>query len=74
MALGSSIKKPSPSESINIVPARKSIVANKEIKKGELLNETNLTSKRPCTGISPMRWHEIIGTVASRDYNEDEVI
>ena len=54
--------------------ARKSIVAAKDIKKGELLTENNLTTKRPGTGISPMLWEEVIGTKAIRDFEEDELI
>jgi N,N'-diacetyllegionaminate synthase len=73
-ALGSSIKKPTPSELPNIKVARKSIVAKKDIKKGDIFSEDNLTVKRPSGGISPMRWDEIIGTVATKDYREDEII
>ena len=74
VALGSSIKKPSKSEKPNMQVARKSIVASKPIKKGEKLTEENLTIKRPGNGISPMRWNEIIGTVAQKDYDVDELI
>ena len=73
-ALGSGIKKPSPSERPNIEVARKSIVAARPIKKGELFTEENLTIKRPGNGISPMRWDEIIGTEAQKDYKVDELI
>lgn len=73
-ALGSSKKTVSESERKNIVIARKSIVAAKDIKKGELLTEANLTVKRPGNGISPMRWQEVIGTKAVRDFNEEELI
>ena len=73
-ALGSSVKKPSKSEIPNIEIARKSIVASCHIKKGEVLSEENLAVKRPSNGINPMRWDEIIGTVASKDYSEDELI
>lgn len=73
-ALGSSIKKPSKSETPNIQIARKSIIAKTDIKKGEILSEENLAVKRPGNGISPMRWDEIIGTKATKDYNEDELI
>jgi N,N'-diacetyllegionaminate synthase len=73
-ALGSGIKKPSPSERPNIEVARKSIVAAKPIKKGELLTKENLTIKRPGNGISPMRWDEIVGTKAIKDYEEDELL
>lgn len=74
LALGNSIKKPSKSEIPNMQIARKSIVAKSDIKEGEILTEENLTIKRPGNGISPMRWDEIVGTVASRDYQEDELI
>jgi len=74
IALGSRIKKPSPSEIPNMQVARKSIVAFKAIKKGETLSEANLTVKRPGTGISPMRWDEVVGSVATRDYIEDDLI
>lgn len=74
LALGSNIKEPSPSEAPNIAVARKSIVAATKIAKGEAFTENNLTIKRPGNGISPMRWDEIIGTVASKDYHEDELI
>ena len=74
LALGSGIKKPSKSEIPNKSIARKSIVAKIAIKKGEILTEKNITIKRPGNGISPMHWDEIIGTKASQDYNEDELI
>ncbi|HIP44620.1 MAG TPA: N-acetylneuraminate synthase [Sulfurospirillum arcachonense] len=74
LALGSSVKKPSKSETPNIEVARKSIVANRDIKKGDILTEDNLAIKRPGNGISPMRWDEIIGSVASQDYKVDEFI
>ena len=73
-ALGSSIKKPSKSEKPNITMARKSIVASKSIKKGELFTEKNITTKRPGTGISPMEWDSIIDKVAKRDYQIDDLL
>lgn len=73
-ALGSGDKMPSPSEKKNIMVARKSIVAKVDIKEGEVLTEDNVTVKRPGTGISPMRWHEVIGTKAVRYFQEDELI
>jgi len=73
-ALGNGIKKPSKSEVNNIAIARKSIVAACQIKIGEPFSEDNITIKRPGNGISPMRWDEVIGQVAQRDYNEDDVI
>ena len=73
-ALGSSIKKPSRSEKPNITMARKSIVASKSIKKGELFTEKNITIKRPGTGISPMKWDSILGKVAERDYKIDDFL
>ncbi|MEA3513803.1 MAG: N-acetylneuraminate synthase [Campylobacterota bacterium] len=74
LALGSSIKKPSKSETPNIQIARKSIVASTIIKKGEILSENNITVKRPAGGINPMRWDEIVGSVATKDYEVDELI
>jgi N,N'-diacetyllegionaminate synthase len=73
-ALGGNEKKPSPSEGINIDIVRKSIVATKTIKKGELLSNDNISTKRPGTGLSPMKWDEVIGTVASKNYQSDELI
>ena len=73
-ALGSSIKKPSKSEKPNIIMARKSIVARKSIKKGELFTEKNITIKRPGIGISPMKWDTILGKVAERDYQIDDLL
>ena len=74
LALGSSAKKPSKSESPNIQIARKSIVALKNIKQGETLSEENITVKRPGMGINPMRWDEIVGSIANKNYKEDELI
>lgn len=73
-ALGNGDKTPSPSERKNIIVARKSIVAAKNIKVGEILTEENITVKRPGTGISPMKWNEVLGTKAIRDFEEDELI
>jgi len=74
LALGSSIKKPSKSEKPNMAIARKSIVANCFIQEGELLTEENISVKRPGDGISPMKWDEVIGTRAKKDYKADEQI
>lgn len=73
-ALGSGEKTPSPSERKNIAVARKSIVAAVKIHKGEILSEKNITVKRPGSGISPMKWNEVIGQKACRDFEEDEMI
>ena len=73
-AIGNGIKVPSESEIKNIAIARKSIVAKRDIKVGEKLTEENITTKRPGNGISPMRWSEILGTTAKRDFSEDELI
>ncbi len=73
-AMGSEIKKPSQSERKNKSVARKSIVASTNIKKGEILTEKNITTKRPGNGISPMRWTEILGQAAIKDFQEDELI
>ena len=71
---GDGTKHISDSERKNIVVARKSIVAARNIRVGELLTEDNLTVKRPGTGISPMRWEEVVGTKAIRNFQEDELI
>ena len=73
-ALGDGIKIPSESEKANIAVARKSIIAADNIKVGDILTKENLTTKRPGTGISPMRWNEILGTRAIRNFEEDELI
>lgn len=74
LALGSKDKMPSPSERKNLVAARKSIVAARPIRSGEIFSEINLTAKRPGTGLSPMQWDAIIGKSASRDFEQDELI
>ncbi len=71
---GSGIKTPSASEIKNISAARKSIIANKDIKKGEIFTEQNLTVKRPGNGISPMRWEEVVGCKAVKDFSKDDLI
>jgi N,N'-diacetyllegionaminate synthase len=73
-AMGNGVKIPSKSEQKNITIARKSIIAISNIKKGDVLTEQNITVKRPGNGVSPMKWHEVIGTKAIRDFNEDELI
>jgi N,N'-diacetyllegionaminate synthase len=73
-ALGTGIKVPSLSEQKNLTVARKSIVAAGPIKKNEAFTEKNITVKRPGTGISPMRWDEIIGRKATKPYRKDEPI
>lgn len=73
-ALGTPEKFPTESEKKNKDIARKSIVAKRVIKKGEPLTENNLYIKRPGNGISPMRWYEVLGTDAVKDFYEDELI
>lgn len=73
-SIGDGIKTPAKSEKKNIVIARKSIVSKRAIKAGEVLTEDNITVKRPGDGISPMRWREVIGTKAVKDFEEDEQI
>jgi N,N'-diacetyllegionaminate synthase len=74
LALGSGDKRPSGAELKNKAVARKSIVAARAIRSGELFSADNLTVKRPGTGVSPMRWDELIGRPARRDYAIDEMI
>ena len=71
---GSGLKEVSKSEAKNKPIARKSIVATKTIKKGDLFSVENLTVKRPGTGISPMQWDNVIGKTAKKDFEEDDLI
>lgn len=73
-AMGSGIKAVSTSEAKNKPIARKSIVAARAIHAGEIFTEENLTTKRPGNGINPMRWNEVLGTAAIRDFEPDELI
>ncbi|MFC2151959.1 N-acetylneuraminate synthase [Bacteroidota bacterium] len=74
LAMGNGQKKPSKSEVKNIDIVRKSIVAKTHIKKGEIFSLENLAVKRPGNGISPMRWYELLGKPAKKDYEIDEFI
>jgi N,N'-diacetyllegionaminate synthase len=74
LALGDGIKRPSASELKNKQIARKSLVALRAIRAGELFSADNIGAKRPGTGISPMRWDELMGRPASRDFTVDELI
>ncbi|MHA1384777.1 MAG: N-acetylneuraminate synthase [Candidatus Helarchaeota archaeon] len=73
-ALGNGIKKPSNSETKNLSFVRKSIVAIKPIKKGEIFTHENIGTKRPGDGLSPMLWDMVIGKIAKRDFDLDEMI
>lgn len=73
-ALGSRLKGPTPSESRNLLPARRSLVAGCQIMEGETFTLQNLEAKRPGHGISPMLIHKVVGSKASRDYQPDEAI
>ncbi len=74
MALGDGIKKPANCELENLHVSRKSIVASRDIKKGEIYSEENIVPRHAGKGISPARWYEVIGKVAKRDFIEDEMI
>lgn len=74
LALGDSRKHVTESEAKNKPIARKSILAKRDIKKGETFTPENLTVKRPGDGISPMRWYDVLGKTAKRDFAEDEKI
>lgn len=74
VALGSADKFVTESELKNKNIARKSIVAKKNISQGEIFTEDNLTIKRPGNGISPMKWDEVIGKIAKKEFIEDELI
>lgn len=74
LALGDGVKQLTPAEAGNLAVARKSIVASRDIKSGEVFTEENLVAKRPGTGISPMRWDDVIGRRAPRDFSANELI
>ncbi|WP_430883968.1 N-acetylneuraminate synthase [Fusibacter sp. JL216-2] len=73
-SIGDGIKKPSLSETKNMIAARKSIVAKCNIMQGDVFSEENLTVKRPGSGLSPMMWNDVIGKVAKENINKDEMI
>lgn len=73
-ALGSSVKAPSASEAKNKTVARKSIVALTDIAEGDMLTVKNITTSRPGTGLSPMKWHEVLGTKAKKKYSAGDLI
>jgi N-acetylneuraminate synthase len=73
-AIGDGRKAPAPSEISNIPIARKSIVARRPIAIGDRLSIDNMTTKRPASGLSPMRWWDLEGSYATRAYEADEVI
>jgi len=74
MAFGNGVKEPTESELKNIMIGRKSIVAKRNIEVGEVLNDSNITTKRPATGISAADWDKVIGTKAVRSYKLDDQI
>ena len=74
LAMGDGIKRAGRSEARNLPIVRKSIVAAMPIRQGEAFTFSNLIAKRPGSGISPMRWDEVVGKIASRDFATDELI
>ena len=74
LALGDGVKRPTAAELGNVAAARKSIVAARDIAAGETLTTDNLTVKRPGTGMSPLRWDDVVGIVATRSYGPDDAI
>ena len=74
MAMGDGVKRLTPSESKNKPIARKSLVAAQHIKAGDVFTSVNLCAKRPGTGISPMRWDDVLGRLSPRDFTPDELI
>lgn len=74
IALGSGEKVPKQGELVNKFAARKSIVALRDIKVGEVFSEQNIVPKHAGKGISPAKWYDVIGKVAKRNFKEDEMI
>ena len=72
--MGDGVKRLSPSESVNLNVIRKSIVAKCTIKKGEILSSENITVKRPAGGMNPMMWDDVVGSIATKDYEVDAFI
>jgi N,N'-diacetyllegionaminate synthase len=73
-AMGDGIKRPTPTEVLNMPIARRSIVAARNIRKGEVFSAETITVKSPATGLSPMCWDDIIGRAAKKDFAEDQLI
>lgn len=73
-AIGSGIKKPTQMELSNRNAARKSIVVSCDVKKGTFFSEENITVKRPGNGLTPMRWDDVLGTRAKKDFRKDEMV
>lgn len=73
-ALGDGVKRPAAAELATRDVVRKSIVAARAIRAGETIGESDIAAKRPGTGVSPMRWDEVVGSTATRDYAPDEMI
>lgn len=73
-SLGDGVKRPGQAEARNIIPVRKSLVASRAIRKGEILDASNMSAKRPAVGRSPMLWDDLAGTRAQKDYEADEPI
>ena len=74
LSLGTKEKRITPSETKNLIIARNSLVAAKNIKKGEKFTENNLAVKRPGDGISPMKLFQVVGKIAKKNFVRDELI
>lgn len=73
-ALGNGVKRPAAAELANRDVVRKSIVAARPIAEYAIIGEADITAKRPGTGLSPMRWDDVVGSRAKRDFGADEMI
>ena len=73
-SLGDGVKRPTKDEKNNIIAVRKSLVASREILKGEVFSKDNVTAKRPGNGLSPMKWNELEGKKSSKRYKKDQKI
>lgn len=72
--MGDGVKRPAPSEVKNVAVARKSIVATVPITAGDVLSDANMTCKRPGAGMSPLRYWDLLGTVARHNYEPDDYL
>lgn len=73
-SFGNGEKIPSETEIKNLQVSRKSIHAKCDIKIGDIFSDDNLIAKRPGTGVSPMKWKDIIGTTANKNYKADDIL
>jgi N-acetylneuraminate synthase len=73
-ALGDGVKVPRNSEIKNIPVARKSVVAARPLKAGQIVGTADITTTRPGSGRAPIEYWSLIGTSATRSYDTDDQV